>query len=114
MTGAIAVGYIRAASISQLDPRSGLDVQEELIRAFAEAEGIKLNFVFEDVGISAHNMRRPGLLALLDAVGSNQASLVIVADLTRLARSIVDLSCLTNSLARQGVSIVAANEPRSH
>lgn len=108
--GALAVGYVRAAAVSQSDPRSGLDAQIATIRAFAKAEGNELVRVFEDAGESAHNTRRPGLLALLATVETGQANVIVVPDLTRLARDAGDLRRLTDLFARRGVSISSATE----
>ena len=85
-TGQLAVGYVRVAAVSQTDPRSGLDAQIATIRAVAAADRIELVRVFEDAGESAHNARRPGLLALLGAVEAGGTNMIIVPDLTRLAR----------------------------
>jgi len=78
----------------------------------AEAVGIELVSVFEDAGQSAHNTRRPGLLALLAAVDGGRVTVIIVPDLTRLARDAGVLQHLRDSLARRGVSLVSATEPR--
>jgi DNA invertase Pin-like site-specific DNA recombinase len=110
--GALAVGYVRVAAVPHTHPRSGLDAQIVTIRAFAEAEGIELASVFEDAGQSAHNKWRPGLLALMAAVDAGHANLIIVPDLTRLARDLGDLLRLMDSFARRGVRLVSANEPR--
>jgi len=106
--GPLAVGYVRVAAVSQADPRSGLDAQAATIRAFAKAERIELAGVFEDAGQSARNRWRPGLLALMAAVGAGHANLIIVPDLTRLARDLGDLLRLMDSFARQGVRLVSA------
>jgi DNA invertase Pin-like site-specific DNA recombinase len=108
--GALAVGYVRVAAVPQSDPRSGLDAQAATIRAFAKAEGIELVRVCEDAGESAHNMRRPGLLALLAMVETGQANVIIVPNLTRLAHDTGNLRHLTDLFARRGVSIVSATE----
>src|ERR1700730_17343656 len=86
MIGALAVGYVRVAAVSQSDPRSALDAQAATIRAIAESKGIELVRVFEDSAESAHNLKRPGLSALLEAVAAGHATVIIVPDLTRLAR----------------------------
>ena len=111
-TRPLAVGYVRVAAVSHTHPRSGLDAQIATIRAFTKAEGIELVRVFEDAGQSAHNRWRPGLLALMPAVGAGHASLIIVPDLTRLARDLGDLRRLMDSFARRGVRLVSANVPR--
>ena len=112
MIGALAVGYIRAAAVPQADPRSGLDAQAATIRAFAAANGIELVRVIEDAGESVHNMRRPGLLALLASVEAFGATVIIVPDLTRLARDAGDLNRLMESLAGRGAGLVTATELR--
>jgi DNA invertase Pin-like site-specific DNA recombinase len=82
------------------------------MRAVAEANGIELVRVFEDAGESAHNTRRPGLLALLAAVDAGRAPVIIVPDLTRLAREAGDLHRLIDLFARRGVTLVSAVEQR--
>ncbi|MGA2580045.1 MAG: recombinase family protein [Bryobacteraceae bacterium] len=110
--GALAVGYVRVAAVSQSDPRFGVNAQGATIRAFAKAEGIELIRVFEDAGESAHNTRRPGLLALIATIETGQANVIIISDLTRLARDTCDLRHLADLFARQGVSLVSATEGR--
>lgn len=109
---ALAVGYVRVAAVSQSDPRSGLDAQVASIRACAEAVGIELVNVFEDAGESTHNTCRPGLVALLAAVAAGRITMIIVPDLTRLARDAGVLHHFMDSFARGGFSLVSATEPR--
>jgi DNA invertase Pin-like site-specific DNA recombinase len=74
----------------------------------AAALGIELVRVFEDAGESAHNARRPGLVALLAAVEAGEASVIVVPDLTRLARDLGDLRRLLAFLDGRGVRLVSA------
>ena len=111
-TGPVAVGYVRVAAISQAGPRSGLDAQIAKIRAVAEAERIDVVLVFEDAGVSAHNARRRGLMELLAAVESGRANVVVVSDLTWLARDAGDLHRLMDYFDRRGVRLVSATERR--
>ena len=111
-TGPLAVGYVRVAAVSQADPRSGLDAQIATIRAVAKADRIELARVFEDAGESAHNAGRPGLLAVLAAVNAGRADVIIVPDLTRLARDAGVLHRLTDFLDGRGVRLVSAAERR--
>jgi len=98
----LAIGYVRVAACPQADPRSGLDAQTATIRALAEAGGIELVRVFEDTGESAHNASRPGLLALLAAAEAGLAGVIIVPDLSRMARDAGDLHRLLDLLDRRG------------
>jgi DNA invertase Pin-like site-specific DNA recombinase len=111
-TGPAAVGYVRIAAVPQRDPRSGVDAQIAKIRAVAEADRIDVVQLFEDAGESAHNGRRPGLMELLAAVDSRLVNVVIVSDLTRLARDGGDLHRLMDYFDRRGVRLVSATERR--
>ena len=110
--GLLAVGYVRLAAVPQSGPRSGFDAQIATIRGFTEAVRVDLVRVFEDAGQSAHNTHRSGLLALLAPVGAGDATVIVVVDLNRLARNANDLHSLMDSLARRGISIVSAIDPR--
>jgi DNA invertase Pin-like site-specific DNA recombinase len=110
--GAFAVGYVRVAALPQTDPRSGLDAQVATILAFAEAAGVDILSVFEDAGESAHNARRPGLVALLAAVNAGHVHMIIVPNLTRLAREAGDLHRLVALLVRQRVTLVCVQDQR--
>ena len=105
-----AVGYIRVAAPEQANPRRGPDAQAAVIRSVADSAGIEVLRVFEDSGESAHNMLRPGLLALLAAVEAGLVDVVIVPDLSRLARDADHLQRLRETLDRYGVRLIAADE----
>jgi DNA invertase Pin-like site-specific DNA recombinase len=108
----LAIGYVRVAACTQADPRHGLDAQTATIRALAKAGGIELVRVFEDAGESAHNASRPGLLALLAAAEARLAGVIIVPDLSRLARDAGDLHRLLDLLDRRGVRLLSATDSR--
>jgi DNA invertase Pin-like site-specific DNA recombinase len=105
-----AVGYIRVAAPEQANPRRGLDAQAAAISSAANAAGIVLVRVFEDSGESAHNMSRPGLLALPAAVEAGLVNVVIVPDLSRLARDVDHLRRLRESLDKHGVRLISADQ----
>jgi DNA invertase Pin-like site-specific DNA recombinase len=107
----LAVGYVRVAACPPEGPRQRLDAQTATIRTLAEAQGIELDRVFEDAGESAHNLKRPGLVALLAAVNAGRVDLILVPDLSRLARDPGDLHRLLDVLGRRGIRLVCA-EPR--
>jgi DNA invertase Pin-like site-specific DNA recombinase len=105
-----AIGYARVAAPSPTAPRAGLDAQAAKIRARAKAQGIKLVRVVEDSGESAHDLKRPGLIQLFRALDASPIKVVIIADLTRLARSMSSLRCLLNRFARRGVTLIAVDD----
>lgn len=91
-------------------PRAGLDDQTAKIRRRAKAEGIDLVGVIEETGESAHNLKRPGLTQLFSALDAGSISVVVVADLSRFARRVLDLRRLLSRFARRGVALVTVQE----
>ena len=108
----LALGYVRVAAVPQLNPRSALDAQIGAVQALANANRIALGRVFEDLGESAHNLKRPGLLALLATVEAGQVNAIIVPDLARLARRADDLLRLMESFTRRRVRLISALDGR--
>ena len=84
----LVVGYIRVSSQEQVDLGVSLDRQEAMIREFAKGKGWADLEIISDKGISGFKDDRPGFLELQDLCLSGRVSAVIVADLSRLSRSV--------------------------
>lgn len=84
-----AIGYVRVSTAEQAKDGESLRRQEALIRAEAERQGWELLAVLRDEGISGSKpaSKRPGFAALVAMVRAKAASVVVVADLSRLSRS---------------------------
>lgn len=66
--------------------------------------------VIVDTGESAKDLDRPGMVRILELVGSRAIEMVIVAKLDRLTRSVKDLAVLLEQFQRRGVSLVSVAE----
>lgn len=88
-----AVGYVRVSTARQVEEGGSLEEQRDALAFYAAANGLDLVAVFEDAGISGakDEDRRPGLAAAIDAIKSGAARVLLVRDLSRLARG-VDLT----------------------
>ena len=106
----VGIGYVRVAATPQQAPRAGLDAQTAKIRRRAKAEGIDLVGVIEETGESAHNFKRPGLTQLFSVLDAGSISVVVVPDISRLARHVLDLRRLLSRFARRGVALVTVQE----
>lgn len=83
------VGYIRVSTDEQAESGYSLAAQERAIRAYCETYGLELLGIESDEGLSAKNLKRPGVHRALDhGVG------LVVWRLDRLTRSLRDLSVL--------------------
>lgn len=103
------VGYVR---VSTDDQALGPAAQREALARWCAAHGAELVAVLEDVGVSgaAPLDRRPGLLAALDALEPNGASVLLVAKRDRLARDPIVAAMIEASVAREGARVVSGAE----
>lgn len=83
--------YCRVSSERQVREGNGLSSQEQRCRNFAEAQKGQVLRVFRDEGVSGAILNRPGikeLLQFLKAHRSKEPTLVIVDDISRIARDV--------------------------
>ena len=105
----VAVGYVRVSTAEQATSGLGLDAQCNAIGRECERRSWVLARTFEDAGISGKSMLRPALQDALDVLEAGEASILVVAKLDRLTRSLGDLCVLMDRAIEQGWAIVASN-----
>jgi DNA invertase Pin-like site-specific DNA recombinase len=99
-----AIAYLRVSTTEQGNSRLGLEAQRAAVEAFAQAEGIQLLDVVEEVASGGLDLnQRPVLAAALNAAKRAKAY-VLVAKLDRLSRSVA----LISSLMAQQVNFIVA------
>lgn len=89
-----AVAYVRVSTEKQADHGVSLAAQTARVEAYATLYDLELVETVVDAGISAKDMRRPGLLRALSALEAGRASALVVVKLDRLTRSVRDLGSL--------------------
>jgi DNA invertase Pin-like site-specific DNA recombinase len=85
----------------------GLAAQESAIRAECARRGLAVRAVYTDAGLSAKNLDRPALAQALAALDHGEASVLMVAKLDRLTRSVHDATGLMAAAERSGWGLVA-------
>ena len=101
------VGYIRVSTDEQADSGAGLEAQRAAILVEAERRGWHMVEVIEDAGYSGKDLRRPGILAALDALRRRKADTLVVAKLDRLSRSLLDFASIMDRSTREHWALVA-------
>ena len=104
-----AVGYIRVSTDDQADEEraAGLEAQRAAIRGECHRRGWQLLAIEEDAGISGSSMRsRPALQRALGSVEGGEASILCVAKLDRLSRSLIDAAGILARAQRCGWQLV--------
>jgi site-specific DNA recombinase len=106
MTGRPAVVYCRVSDEKQMTEGDGLNSQETRCREFASRRGYAVVEVFHDQ-ITGRSASRPGMLAMLNYVSKRRSSgmIVIIDDITRLARGLAAHLELRVSIAKAGGSL---------
>ena len=86
---------------------AGLDAQRAAIAAEAERRGLPIIAECADEGVSGSRHDRPGLTAALDSLDSGAASVLMVAKLDRLSRSVPLVYDVMDRSRRNGWALVA-------
>ncbi len=102
-----AIGYLRVSTDDQAGSGAGLAVQRAAILAEAERRGWHLVDVIEDAGFSGKSLKRPGIMAALEALRSKRADTLVVAKLDRLSRPMLDFAALMQRSTKEGWCLVA-------
>ncbi len=100
-----AVIYCRVSSAGQIAKGHGIVSQETRCREFARMKGYTVVAVFKDEAISGGMIDRPGMLALLASLKKRKrhgGTVVLIDDISRLARSIKAHLELRDAIAGAG------------
>lgn len=99
----LALLYVRRSTDEQ--PTS-LAVQEHKLIAVAEARGYRWQVVVEDAKSAATIKKRPALLNALELLDSGKAHLLMVSELTRVSRTLMDFCRLLDQSKRKGWKLI--------
>ena len=97
-------GYCRTALVEG----NNMEVQCAVVEDYCKSRGMKLERCFCDPGVSAHNMNRDGLDALLYIL--EYGDVVVTKDVSRLARNPKKLIMISDKIRSMGVEIICADE----
>ena len=104
------VGYIRVSTEQQATEGISLEAQRTKLTAYATALDLELVAVFEDAGLSAKSLERPGLTAALELLDAGDADGIVVTKLDRLTRSVRDLGDLVERYFSERFSLLSVND----
>ena len=105
-----AIGYVRVSTEDQVKEGVSLDNQKSKIKAYCQLKDLDLTEIVEDAGISAKNLKRPGVQKVLKLARKKQVDSIVVYKLDRIFRSTVDALETTRMLEKWGVSFHSIEE----
>jgi DNA invertase Pin-like site-specific DNA recombinase len=107
-----AFAYLRVSGKGQVDG-DGFPRQREAIRQYAAAHGIKIVQEYQEQGVSGTKSieERPAFDAMMTALLANGTRMVIVENLSRLARDLMMQETIIGVLRKGGFELVSVAEP---
>lgn len=103
-------GYIRVSTETQAEKGSGLDVQRNAIKKYAAENGIAIEKIFCDAGVSGTQESRPELDALLLET-ITEGDVILVHNTSRLWRSIFAQATVMKAVIQAKANIRSIDEP---
>lgn len=100
----VAVLYCRVSTEEQASHGASLDAQQQALRDEAARRGFE-SVVIREEGLSAKNMKRPGLQAALALLDKKKANLLLAVRLDRVSRSVHDFSGLMKRAEAKGWAV---------
>jgi site-specific DNA recombinase len=112
VTAGIAFAYVRVSSVNPSHHASERDHQIALIEDWAIENGYELAGTFVDAGVTGKTApsEREGWCDLMNAVVRNPGALVIVSDISRLARRGVYIELAIDSVVSAGGRVAETHE----
>jgi DNA invertase Pin-like site-specific DNA recombinase len=105
-----AIGYCRVSTEDQAKEGVSLDNQKSKIVAYCQLKDLDLSEIVEDAGISAKNLKRPGVQRVLNLARKKQVDAIVVYKLDRIFRSTTDALETTKLFEKWGVSFHSIEE----
>jgi site-specific DNA recombinase len=104
------IGYARVSTEDQAKEGVSLDNQKAKIEAYCQLKDLELREIIEDAGISAKNLRRPGVQKVLKLARGKEIDAIVVYKLDRIFRSTIDALETTKAFDKWGVSFHSIQE----
>jgi DNA invertase Pin-like site-specific DNA recombinase len=109
----IAFGYVRVSTHEQAVGGLGLDAQRAAIETACRQQRWELREVYADAGVGGGKTFRPGLNAAVTSCAATAGSILVVAKLDRLARSLIAYAGLLERAQEEGWGLVALDSPEA-
>lgn len=102
--------YIRVSTEEQAKDGYSLAAQEEILKMYCKEKQYNIYKIYSDEGISAKDTNRPKFKAMISDALQNKFNAILVWKLTRLTRSLGDLTHLCKELFTKSIAIISYTE----
>ncbi len=102
--------YTRVSTDKQSQEGFSLEAQHDLLMQYVNDNKMQLFKIYSDPGVSAKNLKRPGVQELIRDLDSGMFDTVIIHKLDRLTRNISDLYDLVELVNAKNVKLISLSE----
>ena len=109
--------YLRVSTEEQaLIQEGSLDSQRHRLNSFVEIKNAqemgwgKISDYYVDEGLSAKDTRRPAFQRMMNDIRKRKINLILVTDLSRLSRSLMDFCVILNELKKHNAKFLSMKE----
>lgn len=106
-----AIIYLRVSTEEQGESGLGLSSGESSAREYCQRQGIEILDVVREVKSGKNTTKRPLLNATIDRLKAGEAELLISPNVSRLARSVIDLCKMQETAKASGFRILLLDNP---
>lgn len=106
----IANGYVRVSTKDQAINGTSLISQNEFIEQYAKMNGLVLESILSDEGVSASSTKRPAFNAIMQLVKEKKTSAIIVYSISRFARNTRQLLEAVDIMKKNNIRFVSCKE----
>ena len=106
-----AIIYLRVSTEEQGESGLGLSSGEANAREYCERQGIQILDIVREVKSGKNTTKRPLLNATIDRLKAGEAELLISPNVSRLARSVIDLCKMQETAKASGFRILLLDNP---
>lgn len=106
-------GYVRVSSREQAMFGYSLDEQERKIKEYVEIyyeKEVTVYSLYREEGESAKTLNRPKIIEIMNSIENNQFDVLIINNLDRLTRSVVDMQVLLELFEAHNIKLISLKE----
>lgn len=104
------VGYARLSKDDLRKKYVSIENQKDIIRKYAQANGMVVDKMFEDDGYTGYTLDRPAFNEIQHLVDDNLIDVLLVKDLSRLGRHNAGVLLVLERLRKHGVRVIMIDD----
>lgn len=105
-----AFGYVRVSTEEQAKEGVSLENQRNKIELYCRMNDFELIGIESDEGISAKDLKRPGVRRILEMAKNREIDAIVIYKLDRMFRSTIDALNTATMLDKKGIALHSINE----